>query len=110
MSKQFLSEQGIEMSQVSLVLSGNCGDQLMDKKITEFNNKVNLPIGYFKNLCGEYFTSSGFAVWLATQIINRQTVPQAILKSPVEFSTLKNILIVNHYHDKEYSLICVSAC
>ncbi len=106
----FLSEQGIEMSQIDLVLSGNCGDELMDKKITEFNSKIKLPIAYFKNLCGEYFTASGFAVWLAAQILNRQTVPQAILSGPMEFSTLKHILIVNHYHDKQYSLISVSEC
>jgi 3-oxoacyl-[acyl-carrier-protein] synthase II len=106
----FLSEQKIDITDIDLILSGNCGDALMDKKIANFNNEINLPIGYFKNLCGEYFTSSGFAVWLATKIVEKQSVPQTILPNKIEFKKLKRILIVNHYHDKEYSLICISAC
>lgn len=109
-TKKFLSGLNLNLTDIDLVLSGNCGDALMDKKITEFNNAINLPIGYFKNLCGEYFTSSGFAVWLASQIIKKQQIPQAILSNPTAFKKLNHILIVNHYHDQEYSLICISAC
>ena len=106
----FLRSFGLQINQISLVLSGNCGDEQMDKKITEFNNKVNLPIGYFKLLCGEYFTSSGFAMWLAANIIKKQVVPKAILPENMIVSDIRHILIVNHYHDKQYSLMCVSVC
>ena len=106
----FLTEIGLQRNQISLVLSGNCGDEQMDKKISGFNNKINLPIGYFKLLCGEYFTSSGFAMWLAANIIKMQHVPQAILSDDQVVTNIKSILIVNHYHDKQYSLMCVSEC
>ncbi len=106
----FLAGIGLQRNQISLVLSGNCGDEQMDKKISEFNTKVNLPIGYFKLLCGEYFTASGFAMWLAANIIKRQLVPQAILSDGKIVSNIQHILIVNHYHDKQYSLMCVSVC
>lgn len=106
----FLRSCGLQKNQISLVLSGNCGDEQMDKKISEFNKKINLPIGYFKTLCGEYFTASGFAMWLAAAIIKKQVVPQAILPDNTIVSNIKHILIVNHYHDKEYSLMCVSLC
>ncbi len=106
----FLAGIGLQINQISLVLSGNCGDEQMDKKISEFNKKVNLPIGYFKLLCGEYFTASGFAMWLAANILKKQIVPQAILSDDRVLSDIQHILIVNHYHDKQYSLMCVSAC
>lgn len=106
----FLRSCGLQINQISLVLSGNCGDEQMDKKISEFNKKINLPIGYFKLLCGEYFTSSGFAMWLAATIIKKQVVPQAILSDNRIVSNIQHILIVNHYHDKQYSLMCVSVC
>ena len=106
----FLNEIGLQINQISLVLSGNCGDEQMDKKISEFNKMVNIPIGYFKILCGEYFTSSGFAMWLAANIIKKQKVPQAILSNDTIVSNIQHILIVNHYHDKQYSLMCVSVC
>lgn len=106
----FLADIGLQLNQISLVLSGNCGDAQMDKKISEFNNKVNLPIAYFKMLCGEYLTSSGFAMWLAANSIKRQNIPQVILSNSLAVSNIQHILIVNHYHDKQYSLICVSVC
>jgi len=106
----FLADIGLQKNQVDLVLSGNCGDEQMDKKISEFNNKINLPIAYFKLLCGEFLTSSGFAMWLAANIIKRQHVPSAILNNNREVSVIQHILIVNHYHDKQYSLMCVSVC
>ncbi len=109
-TESFLSGIGLHTNQVSLVLSGNCGDEQMDKKITEFNSRINLPIGYFKLLCGEYFTASGFAMWLAANIIKRQNVPQVILADSTIVSSIQHILIVNHYHDKQYSLMCVSVC
>ena len=109
-TKLFLASVGLQINQIDLVLSGNCGDEQMDKKIVEFNSKINLPIGYFKLLCGEYFTASAFALWLAANIIKRQHVPQAILSDEKVVSTLQHILIVNHYHDKHYSLMCVSVC
>ncbi len=106
----FLKGSGLQMNQIDLVLSGNCGDEQLDKKLSELNSKVNIPVGYFKRLCGEYFTASGFAMWLAANTLKRQTVPQAILAGNKTITGLKHILIVNHYQDKLYSLICVSAC
>ena len=106
----FLRSCGLQINQISLVLSGKCGDVHMDKKISEYTGKINLPIGYFKLLCGEYFTSSGFAMWLAATIIKKQVVPQVILPDHQMVSNIQHILIVNHYHDKQYSLICVSVC
>lgn len=106
----FLTSHGLKTNQISLILSGNSGDEQMDKKISEFNKRVNLPIGYFKLLCGEYFTSSGFAMWLAATIIKKQIVPQAILPDNQTISNIQHILIVNHYHDQQYSLMCVSVC
>ncbi|MES2590658.1 MAG: beta-ketoacyl synthase chain length factor [Bacteroidota bacterium] len=106
----FIESIGLNMSQISLVLSGNCGDEQMDKKLSEFNEKTKLPTGYFKRLCGEYFTSSAFAVWLAASIIKKQIIPPAIIDSNETISNIRNILIVNHYHDQQYSFMCVSIC
>lgn len=108
--EQFLKDYGLSINQISLVLSGNCGDMQSDKKISEFNSKVDIPVAYFKRLCGEYFTASGFAMWLAANILKRQAVPQAILSNDNIKSEFKHILIVNHYQDKLYSLMCISAC
>ncbi|MEO6306099.1 MAG: beta-ketoacyl synthase chain length factor [Bacteroidia bacterium] len=105
----FLNELNLKKEDISLVLNGASGDSEKDKRILNFTDTLNLPTAYFKHLCGEYFTSSGFALWLATNILKKQRVPDSII--PTKFSgALKNILIVNHYQDQHYSFICVSAC
>lgn len=106
----FLKDSGLQMNQISLVLSGICGDEQFDRKLSVFNEKTHLPVAHFKRLCGEYFTSSGFAMWLAATILKRQSVPPAILSDNKAVTDLKHILIVNHYQDKLYSFMCVSAC
>ena len=107
-TKVFLSEIGVQ--KVDLVLSGNCGDDKMDKNINEFNLLMKIPIAYFKNLCGEYFTASSFALWLAGEIIQNKSVPNCILNETITNTSFDNILIVNHYHNQQYSLICISKC
>ncbi len=106
----FLSEIGVGKDEISLVLSGNSGDVITDKNIVDFNNQLNLPIAYFKHLCGEYYTSSAFALWLAANILKRQTVPSVIFPNYSPLSNVDNILIVNHHENKQYSLMLVSVC
>ena len=104
----FLLSLCLKKRQINLVLAGNCGDKDLDKNISEFNKAINIPVAYFKHLCGEYFTSGSFAVWLAASILLKQRVPNVILADYIAIPVLEHILIVNHYQDKQYSLICVS--
>jgi hypothetical protein len=90
------------------VLSGNCGDYEMDARIEHFNKECNRPIGFYKHLCGDYYTASSFAIWLAAGIIERQQVPKVIIPFHVIRQPIEHILIVNHYQDKQYSFLLVS--
>lgn len=109
-AQSFLKNLGLTLNDVNLVLSGNCGDEQSDKKINAFNVASQKPVAHFKRLCGEYFTASSFALWLAALILKNQAVPAVLLANTEVPQTLKNILIVNHYQDKLYSFISVSAC
>jgi len=107
----FLQELNLSINDISLVLSGNSGDAEDDKILNE-NNKhffSTTDVVYFKNLCGEYFTASAFALWLASIIIEKQRVPKTLLQERSN-KELKNILIVNQYRNTEYSFMCVSSC
>ena len=107
----FLQELNLSINDISLVLSGNSGDAEEDKILNENNNHVfsKTDIVYFKNLCGEYFTASAFALWLASVIIEKQRIPKNLLQERNN-KELKNILIVNQYRNTEYSFMCVSSC
>jgi len=109
-SNSFLKKIGLTKQDVSLVLSGINGDSEKDNRLKEFNTQIGLPIAYFKHLCGEYFTASGFALWLASKIIQKQSVPTCVFPNSIVPQNIKHLLIVNQFNDQYYSLICVSQC
>ncbi|MEO8759950.1 MAG: beta-ketoacyl synthase chain length factor [Bacteroidia bacterium] len=109
--KFFLQELNLSISDVSLVLSGNSGDVNDDKILNDCNQQLveKTNIAYFKNLCGEYFTASAFALWLASVIIEKQQLPKSLINKEINLP-IKNILIVNQYRNMEYSFMCVASC
>ncbi len=108
----FLQELNLSVNDISLVLSGNSGDVEDDKILNETNRNIfsQTNIAYFKNLCGEYFTASAFALWLASAIIEKQEIPTALVNKPTQGLLIKNILILNQYRNSEYSFMCISSC
>jgi len=107
----FLQELNLSIDDVSIVLSGNSGDVGDDKLLNQNNSHFfsKTDTAYFKNLCGEYFTASAFALWLASAIIEKQRIPKTLLQAQSN-KELKNILIINQYRNTEYSFMCVSSC
>jgi len=77
---------------------------------TNKNLFQKIEIAYFKNLCGEYFTASAFALWFASVVIEKQQMPKALVNKRNEGFSIKNILIINQYRNMEYSFLCISSC
>lgn len=105
----FLNESSVLPDDIELVLSGANGDGSHDEidnylSATAFRNKTMIP---FKQLCGEYPTASGFALWLAVLLVSEQKTPDWL---PNVSFPLKNILIHNHYDNSHHALYLVSSC
>jgi hypothetical protein len=62
----------------------------------------------FKNLCGEYHTASAFGLWLASNIIKHQIVPEVCMFKGNSPSSIKNIILYNHFAGQQHSLMLVS--
>jgi hypothetical protein len=105
--RNFLSKN--QTTNVDFVLSGKSGDVKLDRGIAVTVNNVfpTSDSGVFKHLCGEYFTSSSFALWLAHTILKNGNVPSAVLEQGSMLSP-QNILIYNRYLQDHHSLILVS--
>ena len=97
--KLFLQDEDMTIGDINLVLTGDQADPNLFKRIPQ------IP---FTNLCGEYPTSSAFALWLASMILKRQSLPAGILAT--SSAPVKNILIVNSYFGIHHSFILVEAC
>lgn len=62
----------------------------------------------FKNLCGEYYTASGFGLWLSAQIIRNNFVPEICKFKAAKAEKISNLLLYNHYAGEQHSLMLIS--
>ncbi|HMK27745.1 MAG TPA: beta-ketoacyl synthase chain length factor [Chitinophagaceae bacterium] len=108
----FLGAHSVTLNDIDLVITGRNGDNGLDEIFDQLQqsifSKKNL-INY-KHLCGEYPTSTAFALWVAANIIKTTEVPAVFeYKGPGE-KKIGRILIYNHYQDIHHSLILIAAC
>jgi len=108
----FLSEQSLNASDIDLLVMGNNGDAKQDKIYTQLQQVLfdEVAAVKYKNLCGEYPTSTAFAMWMATNIINTNSIPAMLYHSGNVNEKINRVLIYNHYQNIYHSLILVSAC
>ncbi|MCX6249026.1 MAG: beta-ketoacyl synthase chain length factor [Bacteroidetes bacterium] len=105
-----LAACGLVTSDIDLVLLGINGDNRTDPAYRTFARTAfpETPLAYYKHLCGEYHTASGFALWLASNILKRQTIPGILRINDLQCNPLRNILIYNQYYNVNHSLILVT--
>lgn len=108
----FLKTYNLSIAQVDLVITGKNGDLKNDAGYNQLANTIfnNCARANYKHLCGEYPTSSAFALWLAANIIKSGKVPASVLEAGAENIRPKTILIYNHYLNLYHSLMLVSTC
>lgn len=110
----FLKEKGIRPEEIDAVIYGNNGDVRFDSTYKEVQQDLfpNQTAVYFKHLCGEYQTSAGFALWLASNILKRQTIPPAVCALPtsVHSKPIQHLLIYNHFMNVDHSVFLLSRC
>jgi len=107
----FLAENSLKMNDIDLVITGKSGDTAHDDIYEQLNHSLfkDTNLANYKHLCGEYPTSSAFALWLASNIIKNETVPEIVIERGTKKITPKTILIYNHYQKIYHSLMLVSA-
>jgi 3-oxoacyl-[acyl-carrier-protein] synthase II len=106
----FLDDHNVPMKDIGLVITGNNGDAKNDTVYKTLAKGVfaNKATAGYKHLCGEYPTSSAFALWLAVNILKTGKVPE--ICNAVISQNPGKILIYNHYQHIHHSLYLLSAC
>jgi len=107
---EFLKMYNLTLADIDVTLMGFSLDGNFDKKLQELLTlieKESCP-AYFKHLSGEYHTASAFALWLATQLIEKQNLPKAISISQKTPAAIKHVLIINQYLGINYSFMLVA--
>jgi 3-oxoacyl-(acyl-carrier-protein) synthase len=105
----FLSAQNTGIDDIDLIIIGKNGDVKNDDGYWQLQETLfaDVPAISYKHLCGEYPTSSAFALWLAANCLKNRDLPPALISAEIP---VKKILIYNHYQNIHHSLILLSAC
>jgi 3-oxoacyl-[acyl-carrier-protein] synthase II len=105
----FLAAYSLTIGDIDLIITGKNGDIKNDASYQQLSDSlfVSKTLANYKHLCGEYPTSSSFALWLAAKCIKNRCVPSIVTQENVQ---PKNVLIYNHYQNNYHSLMLVSAC
>ena len=108
----FLEAQNVDVPDIGLLITGKNGDSKNDALYDELLLSVfkDIPAINYKHLCGEYPTSSAFAMWLGSQIIAQKRIPKAMDTGWQSSGSFKKILIYNNYQNVHHSLILLAAC
>ena len=88
----FLSCHHLTLSNIDLILTGEAE-----------NRSWQRPTLRYKTLSSEYYTASAFGLWLACQVLQKQTLPaicELTLSTPIQY-----ILLVNSYRGKDFSFV-----
>ncbi len=107
---KLLAENGIDKQEIDLLVLGYNGDSETDDLYDLAANIIdeNIPRVYFKHLCGEFHTASAFGLWVAANIMKRNSIPEILKTHSFNTDAPKNILLYNHYKNEQHSLILLS--
>jgi 3-oxoacyl-[acyl-carrier-protein] synthase II len=107
-----IEKQIAEAGKPDLVILGINGDPDGDEVYTQMIKELpgSIPYAYYKHLCGEYDTSSAFALAMAAGIIREQRIPNLMRLDSKPVGEIRNILIYNHLRNVNHSAIMVSSC
>lgn len=95
----FLSKSGLHNDGIDLLITGDNGNPEGDMYYSHIRGGLlkNTDSLWYKHLCGEYYTSGAFGLWLASMIIKKKTVPQIKGMNIKYRKPVRKVLLYNHY-------------
>jgi len=105
----FLKNNHIAPGEIDLLVCGDNGDTTNDSIYKQVRSRIfaNIPFLRFKHYCGEYPTATAFALWFASHVLKKGTVPA---DAAIRCEKPGNILVYNHFNHTHHSLFLLSVC
>jgi len=107
----FISDNNLDISQIDAIILGYNGDVNYDFVYDKLGSGPfrETPQLWYKHLCGDYYTSTGFALWLAANILKHQLIPAGIkINNHPGSNEIRRILIYNQYRNINHSLLLLT--
>ena len=111
--KTILEKHNLKIEDIDAVVAGISGDKENDRIYIDFRSNFfpNTPMIWYKHIFGESYSASGLGVYVAATVLQKGEIPKHLFHTAYTVvEKPKNILIYNHFQNKDHSLIYVSAC
>jgi 3-oxoacyl-(acyl-carrier-protein) synthase len=108
-----LSKHNLHINDIDVVLTGINGDKDNDVVYNQFQQHFfpETPMAWYKHLFGESFTACGLGMFTAATALQEQLLPvDYLFNRELPLNGIKNILIYNHFQNKDHALILLSSC
>ena len=110
---KMLSSNNLTIENIDAVVAGISGDKENDRIYKEVHSCLfpDKPMIWYKHIFGESYTASGLGMYAAATVLQKGYVPQHLLYTKNEtVVNVRNILVCNHFQNKDYSLTLLSSC
>ncbi|MCQ2217181.1 MAG: beta-ketoacyl synthase chain length factor [Paludibacteraceae bacterium] len=103
----FLKKHSLSKEDIDLFILGRNGSNVYDSLYGQFEEEIpqSAHIAYYKHLCGEYMTSSSFAMWVASNVLSSQSLPDILTFRRGSRQDFHRVLIYNQALGKEHAFI-----
>lgn len=105
----FLDRNGLTTTDIDALFLGYNGDNRTDYYYKNVQETLFPTQGVYtyKNLVGDYYTVSSFAVWLAANLFSGRTMPQEVIQK-ASTKPIERVLIYNHYEGTQHGFILMN--
>ncbi len=110
--ERILTDNNLRQSDISAVMIGKSGDCSNDAVYNHLCPKLfgQTPLAWYKHIFGESYTASGLGMYAAVVCLNRGYIPAHLSLSGKAIEWPQNILMYNHFKNREHSLVLLSLC
>ncbi len=108
-----LKRNNLTINDIDSVVVGISGDKDNDLVYKKIHSAIfpDKPLVYYKHIFGESYTASSLGLYVAATILKKGTLPQHLLyKGNIPDYKPENILVYNHFQNKDHSITLLSAC
>jgi len=108
-----LEINNLTMEDIDAIVTGISGDKENDSVYKAVHSSLfpSKPMLWYKHIFGESYTASGLGLYVAATVLDKAQIPKHLLYTKdAAVSTPRNILIYNHFQNKDHSLTLLSSC
>ena len=112
-ASRMLQQAGLTVQDLDAVVTGLSGDRDNDAVYHSFVEQFcpGKPLVWYKHIFGESFCASAFGTYVGAVCLRHKSIPAHLLfNSSENIPNPKYILVHNHFHNKDHSLILISSC